>query len=630
MGNMTGKERDIVSCNRNEIHMMFDAELACDMFAHRMVSQAASKRPDATAIVSAQGVLSYSELDARANKLAQHFRAMGIGPEDVVALWMTRSPWLVVAALAALKAGAAYLPMDPANPRDRLLFMVSDSGARVVVTESALAERAGQAPCPVLSLDRAWKDIDLREGQAPQVELRPDALAYVIYTSGSTGVPKGVEITHANLANLISWHNRVFQVTHTDHASHLAGLGFDASVWETWPYLASGASLHLANSETLASPEQLCHWLVENSITIGFVPTPLAERIIETQWPKATKLRVLLTGGDTLHTNPIAGLPFTLVNNYGPTECTVVATWTAVPARRDPVGVPPIGAPIDNTQVYIVDENLQPVPDGTAGELFVGGANVGRGYRNHPELTTERFVANPFAPGTKLYKTGDLGRRLPNGQIAFLGRVDNQIKIRGYRIEPGEIEAAMNGHSSVAMSVVVARADGPEKYLIGYVVANGNLTRGELQGFLLDRLPDYMVPSVFVVLDGLPLTANGKVDYSALPPPTPENTLRDQTAATSSETEATMAHIASELLRVSEVGPDDDFFLLGGHSLLGTQLIVRIREAFGVEIPLRTLFEQPTVRGLAAVIEQLLPEKIQRRIEDETQMMSSAGAAIRN
>jgi amino acid adenylation domain-containing protein len=617
---MPSKEQDTAFRDSNEIHKMSDAENSHEMFAHRMVSAAASRRPDALAIASAQGRLSYGELDARANQLARHFRAMGIGPEDVVALWMTRSSWLIVAALAALKAGAAYLPMDPGNPRDRLLFMVNDCGAKVVVTESAMTECAGEARCPVLSLDHAWKEIETERAQAPQVELRLDALAYVIYTSGSTGRPKGVEITHANLANLILWHNRAFQVTAADHASHLAGLGFDASIWETWPYLASGAALHTADSETLSSPEQLRCWLVKNGITIGFVPTPLAERIIDTPWPEATKLRVLLTGGDTLHARPLAGLPFTVVNNYGPTECTVVATSTTVPSAPLHEGLPAIGAPIDNTEIYIVDEELQPVPDGVAGELFVGGANVGRGYRNHPELTAERFFANPFTPGAKLYKTGDLGRRLPDGQIAFLGRIDQQIKIRGYRIEPGEIAAAMNAHPSVNASAVLARADDVgEKYLVGYVVAHGDLTRGELQRFLLDRLPDYMVPSVFVMLESLPLTANGKLDYSALPLSTPENTLHDDVAATSSATEITLARIASELLRVPEIGPDDDFFLLGGHSLLGTQLIVRIREAFGVEVPLRTLFEQATVRGLAAEIERLLIEKIEEMSEEEAQ-----------
>lgn len=614
-----------MSRDNRDMNTTLESEFLDEVLVHRMVSAAASRHPDALAIVSAQSRVTYRELDDRANKLAQHFRAMEIGPEDVIALWMTRSPWLIVAALAALKAGAAYLPMDPASPRDRLLFMANDCKTKVVVTESALAECAGKARCPVLSLDRAWREIETREAHAPQVELGPNALAYVIYTSGSTGTPKGVEITHANLRNLILWHNRAFQVTNTDHASHLAGLGFDASVWETWPYLASGATLHLADSETLNSPEQLRCWLVENGITIGFVPTALAERIIDTPWPEATKLRMLLTGGDTLHVRPIAGLPFTLVNNYGPTECTVVATWMAVPPHANPAGPPPIGLPIDNTQVYILDERLRPVPDGGAGELYIGGANVGRGYRGRPELTAERFVDNPLMPATKLYKSGDLGRRLPDGQIGFLGRIDNQIKIRGYRIEPGEIEAALNAHAAVAASVVVARSDGAEeKRLVGYVVANPNCTRRALQEFLLERLPDYMVPSTFVTLASLPLTANGKVDSGALPPPTRENTLRDELAAPSSETETTLARIASELLRVPEVGPDDDFFMLGGHSLLGTQLIVRIREAFGVEVPLRTLFGQPTVRGLATEIEQLLIEKIQGMSEDEAQMTLDA------
>ena len=613
---MLSTEKDIASRNNSEVNAMAGKE----MFAHRVVSAAAARRPDAPAIVSAQGRLSYGELEARANKLARHFRDLGIGPEDVIALWMTRSPWLVVAALAALKAGAAYLPMDPANPRDRLLFMVDDSAAELVVTEAALAEHAGQARCPVLILDRSWKEIERQDARTPQVELCPDALAYVIYTSGSTGVPKGVEITHANLANLISWHCRAFQVTDADHASHLAGLGFDASVWETWPYLASGATLHLANSETLDSPEQLGRWLVENGITIGFVPTPLAERIIGAPWPEATKLRVLLTGGDTLHVWPIDGLPFTLVNNYGPTECTVVATWTAVQARADAAALPPIGRAIDNARIYLVDEDLHPVPDGVAGEILIGGANVGRGYRNHPELTAERFVADPFTAGVKMYKTGDLGRRLADGQIAFLGRADNQIKIRGYRIEPAEIEAAMAAHASISASAVVAQADGAdEKRLVGYIVTDANLTRGELQAFLLDRLPDYMVPPVLVALSSLPLTASGKIDYNALPLPTSENTLHDESEATNSVTEQTLARIAAELLRVPEVGPDDDFFLLGGHSLLGTQLIVRIREAFDIEVPLRTLFEQPTVRALAAEIERLLIEKVQGMSEEETQ-----------
>jgi acyl-coenzyme A synthetase/AMP-(fatty) acid ligase/acyl carrier protein len=438
----------------------------------------------------------------------------------------------------------------------------------------------------------------------------------VIYTSGSTGVPKGVEITHANLANLISWHNRAFQVGSDDSASQLAGLGFDASVWEIWPYLAAGANLRLAEPDTMISPEHLRDWLITSRITIGFVPTPMAERLLSLNWPIDSSLRILLTGGDTLHVRPPAGLPFLVINNYGPTECTVVATSGEV----SPAGcasLPSIGRAIDNTQVYILDEQMQPVPPGSAGELYVGGANVGRGYCNRPDLTAERFVANPFVPGTRLYRTGDRAQLMPDGEIAFLGRVDNQIKIRGYRIEPDEIAAVLNTYPSVIASAVTARGDGDGKHLIAYVIAPTAPTRCELQEYLLKSLPDYMVPATFVRVDDLPLTANGKLDCGALPEPSPHNILGDNISAPASETEASLAQILSNLLAVPEVGPEDDFFLLGGHSLLGTQLIARIRDRFAVEVPLLTLFERPTVRGLSAEIERLLVAKTERRGEED-------------
>ncbi len=571
-----------------------------------MISAMASKRPDAAAVISAEETLSYGELDSLSNSLAQRLLAMQVGPENVVALWMTRSPWLIISALAAMKAGAAYLPLDPSNPCERLLFMIKDSGAKVVITDSASAEYASHACCPVLNIDAESAKLTALAGkaQAPDAALRPEGLAYVIYTSGSTGVPKGVEITHASLANLVSWHNRAFQVSSADRASHLAGLGFDATVWETWPYLAVGASLRLADPDTLNSPEQLHSWLLANDVTISFVPTPMAERMFNLEWPESTKLRMLLTGGDTLHTYPPPGLPFTVVNNYGPTECTVVSTWTIIPAGSNQPGLPPIGMPIDNSQVHLLTANLQPVTDGEDGEIYVGGVNVARGYRNRPDLTSERFIPNPFMAGSRLYRTGDLGRRLPNGQIAFLGRIDDQIKIRGYRIEPGEIAAAMCAYQTISASAVVADGDSENKRLVGYIVTNGEIARSQLQEFLLARLPEYMVPSQFVVLEALPLTTNGKVDTAALPTPTPENTLHDTLEAPCSVLETRVAEIISELLQISDVGPDDDFFLLGGHSLLGTQLIARVRDRFQVNILLRTLFEQPTIRGLATAIEQ--------------------------
>jgi amino acid adenylation domain-containing protein len=595
-------------------------------FVHQMVSAQVASRRDATAVVSGNSRLSYGELDERANRLAQHFRSIGLGPETVVALWLRRSPYLIVSALAALKAGAAYLPLDPEIPVDRLLYMVHDCGAKLVVTESVLAEQTWHVQCPVLIFDQASEAVSRFEPRDPDVELSPDSVAYVIYTSGSTGTPKGVEITHANLTNLISWHNRAFQVHRADHASHLAGLGFDASVWETWPYLAAGASLYLIDSHTLHSHEALRSWLIANEISISFVPTPLAESLIGLPWPAETKLRVLLTGGDTLHMHPASGLPFTLVNNYGPTECTVVAT-SGVVSPSTGASPPAIGASIDNAKVYILNEQLQPVGTGNRGELYIGGANVGRGYRNRPQLTSQRFIPNPFIPGTKMYKTGDLGTYLPDGNIAFLGRADNQVKIRGYRIEPDEIAAVLNSYPGVTTSVVMARADGGEdKRLVAYIVARWDLTLIEVQEFLLKRLPQYMVPSAYVLIEDLPLTSNGKVDSAALPLPTPENRLGNKPSETNSAIENSLGQVVADLLNIPEFGPDDNFFLLGGHSLLGTQLIARIRDRFDVEITLRALFEKPTVRELAGEVERLLVAKVEEMSEEEAKRELSASA----
>jgi amino acid adenylation domain-containing protein len=596
-----------------------------EAFVHRMVSDQAANWPDALAISSTQGSLTYAELDSRANRLARCLQDMGVTQESVVGLWLTRSPWLIVSALAVLKAGGAYLPLDPSNPVDRLHFMLSDSGAKVVVTEAAMAEATRGTSCPALFVDLLPES---DESEPHVVELHPEALAYVIYTSGSTGEPKGVEITHANLASLVAWHNRAFSIDSADRASHLAGLGFDASVWETWPYLAAGASIHLADFDNRISPEQLLSWMVAKAITIGFVPTPLAERMLLMSWPQETELRTLLTGGDTLRVRPSPALPFAVVNNYGPTECTVVSTSTVVLPSSEKTDLPPIGVPVDNAEVYILDQDLRPVTEGECGELYVAGKIVGRGYRNRADLTAERFIPNPFAPGI-MYRTGDLGRNLRDGQIAFLGRIDDQIKIRGCRIELNEIAITLNAIPALSTAVVTAYAEpGEEKRLVAYIVAQENLTRADLQDFLLARLPDYMIPATFVPLESIPLTANGKVDYAALPAPTAENTLIDQSLEPLSELEAAVAGIVAELLHISEVAPDDDFFLLGGHSLLGTQLIARLRDGFDVDVRLRTLFEQPTVRALSAEIERLLLEKIEAMSEDDAQRALDTNAPL--
>lgn len=586
---------------------------------HCRVAAQARSTPDATAIVSGQQHLRYAQLNEHANRLARYFRSIGIGRESVVALWLRRSSSFIVSALAAFKAGAAYLPLDASSPPDRLQYMVADSGAEIVVTESTLAERARGAHSPLLVFDEFCTSAAKLDPNDFASDTLPSDLAYVIYTSGSTGTPKGVEITHSNLVNLIAWHRRTFQVLESDRASHLAGLGFDASVWEIWPYLTSGASLYLAAPDTLNSPESLQSWLVSNEISVSFVPTPMAEPLIGMDWPANTKLRLLLTGGDRLHVQPRPDLPFSLINNYGPTECTVVATSGPV-QKTSGSSLPSIGMPIDNTQVRILSETLQPVAPGEIGELYIGGANVGRGYRKRPDLTSERFIPDPLMPDFRLYKTGDLGRYLPGGEIEFMGRADNQIKIRGYRIEPEEIVAQLNSHPSVTASAVVARSgDGEDKRLIAYVVMITEATRTELQEFLLKQLPDYMVPATFVLISALPLTANGKVDTANLPAPDKSNTLIDDSTRSLTPVEATLAPIVASLLKIPHVDPDDDFFLLGGHSLMGTQLIARIHDAFDVDVPLRALFERPTVRDLAEEIERLLLNKIDSMSEEEAQ-----------
>ena len=398
---------------------------------------------------------------------------------------------------------------------------------------------------------------------------------------------------------------------------------FDATGWELWPYLAIGAQVHIVDEETRVSLVQLRDWLVRQNITISFLPTVLAESIIGLQWPRPIKLRYLLTGADTLRHYPSPDLPFAFVNNYGPTEATVVATYGRIyPAEQADI-LPSIGRPISNTQIYLLDEHLRQVPIGTPGELYIGGHGLAKGYLNRPELTAERFIPHPFSdrPGERLYKTGDLARYLPDGQIAFMGRADYQIKIRGYRIEPDEIISVLNKHAAIQNSMVIAREDIPgEKRLVAYIVpvAGVELSVGMLREALGEYLPDYMIPSTFVVMTTLPVTANGKVDRVALPIPDETNTLRDEaSAAPETPTEIRVASIVTTLLNLESVGIDDNFFMLGGHSLLGTQIIAQIAETFGVELPLRSLFEAPTIRLLAAEVEQRIIARLESMSEEE-------------
>jgi amino acid adenylation domain-containing protein len=596
----------------------------------QLVAAWAAATPNAPALTMGADSLTYRELNHRASRFANYLIALGVGSESLVGLCLDRSPTAVVCALGILKAGGAYLPLDPAYPTERLAFILADAQPSVLITNKEMTAQLPTGPWRMLAIDRGNAELDRQTTDPPIIDITPEQLAYVIYTSGSTGQPKGVEITHGSLMNLVHWHQRAFEVTPADRASLLAGVGFDAAVWETWPYLTAGASLHLPDETTRLSPELLRDWLVTEEITVSFLPTALAERVMNLEWPFNTALRFLLTGAETLRHFPSNRLPFKLINNYGPTECTVVATSGTVTPDSCRNSLPTIGRPIANTQIHILDENLQNVPAGTAGEVYIGGAGVARGYLNRPELTAERFIQNPFSTddtqqGARLYKTGDIARYLPDGEIEYVGRIDEQVKILGHRIEPNEIVAVLDRHPAIQASLVVAREDaGSEKHLVAYIVfkSGAQPAAAELASFLRKELPEYMVPTVFVRLLMLPLTQNGKVDRAALPPPDVENTLRDEEfIAPRTPIEERLAVLLSSLLGLEQVSVNDNFFMLGGHSLLGTQLIAQIRSTFGVEMALRTLFDAPTIEQLSREIERLLMAKVEAMTEDEAQSL---------
>jgi len=587
------------------------AEFPSSVGVHRLFESRVASSPLSVALIEDDVQLSYDELNQRANQLARHLRTLGVGVESRVGIFLPRSLDLMVVQLAVLKAGGAYVPLDPQYPLERLSQMLEDAQAVVVVTNEELADSLPSQLTQVVMVDGDRSEIEQQSNENLSVENegRADNLAYIIYTSGSTGTPKGVAVTHRGLSNLVHWHCDAYQLTSQDRGSLVAGISFDASVWELWPYLACGASLVVVSGERVMSP-QLLEWLAGQGVTVCFLPTPLAETALwemREQRSERNSLRVVLTGGDRLRQRPAVGLGFALVNHYGPTECTVVATSGAVECGGEG-SAPAIGRPISNTQGYVLNAAMELAPVGVTGELYLGGERLARGYWNRPEQTAERFIPHPFStePGARLYRTGDLVKYLPDGNLEFIGRADEQVKVRGFRIELGEIESVLGTHAAVREVVVLASEDAAgNKQLVAYVVSDESIDSNQLRAYLKERLPEYMVPSAFVTLAEMPLTPNGKVDRKALPEPDHSSTesMKDH-AIPVTEAEELLAGMWAQMLNRQQVSATDNFFELGGHSLLAAQLISEIKRVFQLELPLRSVFEAPTVAELAEVIEK--------------------------
>lgn len=571
-----------------------------------LVDHAVDISPQSVAVRGPDGALSYGELLLRAERLARQLRERGVKPGDLVGQCLNPSTSLVVAALATFKAGGAYVAIDPAYPDERMRWMLDDSRAGAVVTDASTAARLGpdaDRPGVVVAEGGHLPDGSIADNDAPLPQApRPTDLAYVVYTSGSTGRPKGVMVEHASLANLVEWHRVAFGLGANDRCTQISSPGFDAAVWEIWPSLASGAAIHVVPEALRGDPIGLRDWLVAEEVTVSFLPTAVAEGLIGLSWPEACALRYLLTGGDALTRRPPSDLGFTVVNNYGLSETAVVAT--SGPVAPEGRSLPSIGRPILGVEVEIVDEFLRSVGAGVEGELLIGGVALGRGYLNRPELTAERFIGTPQG---RRYRTGDRARLRADGEIEFLGRLDDQLSIRGFRVEPGEVSAVLNSHPAIEASVAVGvGSSSAERQLLAYVVAAGSEQphRSELNEFVSRSLPDYMSPSRYVWLDELPLTPHGKIDRRALPAPVENVRSEPEGRLSGTEIEAATASVVAELLDVDQVGMDENFFLVGGHSMLGAQLIVRLEDLFEVEISLRYLFDHPTPAAIAAEVER--------------------------
>ncbi len=591
------------------------------------------------ALVFEDEELTYTELNQRANQLAHHLQCLGVGPEVLVGICLSRSIEMVVGLLGVLKAGGAYVPLDPKLPQERLAFLLEDAQVTVVLTQAHLRDAVGLVGSGLAPNHKLLPTVEficlesgpsregsplatahLEQGGNPPCRVRPANLAYLIYTSGSTGQPKGVQIPHHAVINFLTAMSRQLGVQASDTLLAVTSVSFDIAGLELFLPLLTGARVAIASREVAMNGDLLAHTLCEHDTTVMQATPSTWHMLLGAHWQVSSNIRVLC-GGEAFPAElarQLLGSGVAVWNLYGPTETTI---WSALYPVASVDGPLPIGRPIANTQIYLLDRNLQPVPIGVAGELYIGGVGLARGYARRPELTAEKFIANPFGKieGERMYSTGDLARYRSDGAIEYLGRMDQQVKLRGFRIELGEIETMLSQHPDVQESVVVLQdQDEVRKHLMAYVVPRDRPSLGEtgpqaaqLQGYLRKHLPDYMIPTSFVFLEMLPLTANGKVDRKALPVPDRSQFLNHaEIVAPQTPLQEHLAHIWAELLQLPQVGIHDNFFELGGHSLLATRLMARLRTIFQIEIPLRRLFEAPTIVNIALVIEQIQSEQV--------------------
>ncbi len=601
-----------------------ESEFPQDLCIHEVVEARANLNPDATALIFEQERMTYAELNDSANRLAHHLIGLGVEPESIIGLCLENSLDQIVGLLAILKAGGAYLPMDPSLPIERLAFMLENSRALAVVTRSNMVEKFAKGKAKIISIDADRELIQAQSSKSPQIKTGPNNLAYVIYTSGSTGQPKGVLIEHKGICNLAHAQSKAFYVRPESRVIQFASFSFDASVSEIFMALVTGAALCVATREQMLPGQPLADLLNSQSITTATIPPAVLATLPQQVFPK---LETIISAGEScaqeLAERWSASRKF--INAYGPTEVTVCASLFEYEVC--PTGSVPIGKPLANLKTFILDRNMQPVPVGCAGELYVGGVGLARGYLSRADLTAEKFVPNPFSsnPGARLYRTGDICCYLEDGNIEFIGRKDHQVKLRGFRIELGEIESTLASHPSVQEAVViVSEEEADDKRLVAYIVGQKESEEPDLRAYLKDRLPEYMIPAAFVFLPSLPLTVSGKIDRKALPSPAGQ---RSEAGLILPQTrvENEIAQIWKELLKVETVGVQDNFFDLGGHSLLGTQMVTRIRRIFGVEISLKELFTgMHTISALAQAVENKLIER------SSTEELSKALEALDN